>query len=69
MKPTMLVREGDTVKRGQALFTDKKNEGVCFTAPAAGSVSSINRGTKRVLRSVVIDVIGDAVESFVLPAS
>ncbi len=52
MKPTMLVREGDTVKRGQALFTDKKNEGVCFTAPAAGTVSSINRGAKRVLRSV-----------------
>ncbi len=27
MKPTMAVREGDTVKRGQLLFTDKKKRG------------------------------------------
>jgi len=31
MKPTMLVREGDKVKLGQALFEDKKNTGVFFT--------------------------------------
>ncbi|MFB3107310.1 MAG: Na(+)-translocating NADH-quinone reductase subunit A [Pseudomonadales bacterium] len=64
MRPTMQVREGDTVKRGQVLFTDKKNEGVLFTAPAAGRVASINRGAKRVLQSVVIDVEGDATETF-----
>jgi len=28
MKPTMLVKEGDRVKLGQVLFTDKKTEGV-----------------------------------------
>jgi Na+-transporting NADH:ubiquinone oxidoreductase subunit A len=56
MRPTMLVRVGDTVKRGQPLFEDKKNVGVRFTAPQAGTVASINRGLKRVLRSVVIDV-------------
>ena len=27
MKPTMAVAEGDTVAKGQALFTDKKCEG------------------------------------------
>ncbi|MEM8564045.1 MAG: NADH:ubiquinone reductase (Na(+)-transporting) subunit A, partial [Pseudomonadota bacterium] len=27
MKPTMEVKEGDRVKRGQLLFTDKKTEG------------------------------------------
>ena len=59
MKPTMLVREGDRVKLGQVLFSDKKTEGVNFTAPAAGVVSTINRGAKRVLQSVVIDVEGD----------
>ena len=31
MKPTMAVREGDSVTRGQVLFSDKKNEGVVFT--------------------------------------
>ncbi|SDJ39022.1 Na(+)-translocating NADH-quinone reductase subunit A [Billgrantia gudaonensis] len=56
MKPTMEVREGDKVKLGQLLFTDKKNDGVRFTAPAAGEVIAINRGEKRKLLSVVIEV-------------
>jgi Na+-transporting NADH:ubiquinone oxidoreductase subunit A len=64
MKPTMEVQEGDRVKVGQLLFTDKKTEGVRYTAPAAGVVSAINRGAKRVLQSVVIDVDGDDAESF-----
>jgi Na+-transporting NADH:ubiquinone oxidoreductase subunit A len=59
MKPTMLVREGDTVKKGQPLFSDKKNEGVVYTAPASGVVSKINRGLRRVFQSIVIDVEGD----------
>lgn len=62
MRPTMAVRQGDTVKRGQLLFTDKKNPGVRYTAPAAGTVSGIHRGDKRVLQSVVIEVAGDAAE-------
>ena len=64
MKPTMEVQEGDRVKLGQLLFTDKKTEGVRYTAPAAGVVSAINRGARRVLQSVVIDVDGDEAESF-----
>ncbi|MEM7026633.1 MAG: Na(+)-translocating NADH-quinone reductase subunit A [Pseudomonadota bacterium] len=54
LKPTMLISEGDHVKRGQALFEDKKNPGVVFTAPGAGVIEAINRGARRVLRSVVI---------------
>ena len=64
MKPTMSVAVGDRVKKGQLLFCDKKTEGVRYTAPAAGTISAINRGTKRVLQSVVIDVDGDEAESF-----
>ncbi len=56
MKPTMEVQEGDKVKLGQLLFTDKKVDGVRFTAPAAGEVVAINRGEKRRLLSVVIKV-------------
>lgn len=66
MKPTMRVREGDRVKLGQVLFEDKKTPGVLYTAPAAGTVSAINRGERRVLQSVVIDVDGDEEESFPL---
>uniref|UniRef100_UPI002147B899 Na(+)-translocating NADH-quinone reductase subunit A n=1 Tax=Endozoicomonas sp. SESOKO3 TaxID=2828744 RepID=UPI002147B899 len=59
MKPTMAVAVGDRVKKGQELFTDKKTPGVRYTAPAAGVIAAINRGEKRVLQSVVIDVDGD----------
>jgi Na+-transporting NADH:ubiquinone oxidoreductase subunit A len=64
LKPTMLVREGDRVKLGQPLFEDKRNPGVRYTAPAAGTVSAVNRGAKRALRSVVITVDGDEAEAF-----
>lgn len=64
MKPTMAVQVGDRVKLGQLLFSDKRTEGVRFTSPASGTVSAINRGAKRVLQSVVIDVEGDEAESF-----
>lgn len=64
MKPTMAVREGERVKCGQVLFTDKKTEGVCYTAPAAGTISAINRGARRVLQSVVIEVDGEDAETF-----
>ena len=53
-----MLREGDTVKLGQVLFEDKKNPGVKFTAPGAGTVKTIHRGAKRVLQSVVIDLKG-----------
>jgi len=59
MKPTMMVQEGDRVKLGQILFTDKKTEGVNFTSPGSGVVKGINRGAKRVLRTVVIELDGD----------
>jgi Na+-transporting NADH:ubiquinone oxidoreductase subunit A len=59
MKPTMHVEEGEHVKLGQTLFTDKKNPGVHFTAPGAGKVLSISRGPKRVLQAVIIQLEGD----------
>ncbi|WP_020408770.1 Na(+)-translocating NADH-quinone reductase subunit A [Hahella ganghwensis] len=59
MKPTMEVQVGDRVKCGQLLYTDKKTEGVRYTAPASGTVSAINRGERRVFQSIVIDVEGD----------
>jgi len=64
LKPTMLVKEGDRVKLGQTLFTDKKNPGINFTSPGAGVVRVINRGPKRVLNSIVVDLDGDEAEVF-----
>jgi len=56
LKPRMLVEEGARVRRGQALFEDKRYEGVCYTAPAGGVVRAVNRGARRVLQSVVIQI-------------
>ncbi len=64
MKPTMEVQEGDRVKLGQLLFTDKKNPGVRYTAPGAGRISAINRGEKRALQSVVIELEGEEAVGF-----
>lgn len=55
-KPTMAVKVGDRVKLGQVIFSDKKTEGVQITAPGAGVVTEINRGERRALQSVVIEL-------------
>ncbi|SDK89339.1 Na(+)-translocating NADH-quinone reductase subunit A [Aliiruegeria lutimaris] len=71
LKPKMLVAEGESVQRGQPLYCHKDSPEVVFTAPATGRVRAINRGARRVLQSVVIDVdnMFDAGVDFgVLPA-
>ncbi len=62
LKPTMLVKEGDTVASGQKLFEDKKNPGIFITAPSSGTVQSINRGEKRRFLSLIIEV-DDSIDS------
>ena len=59
IKPKMSVVVGDEVKRGQCLFIDRTNPGVQFTSPAAGKVVEVNRGAKRALISVVIELSED----------
>ncbi|MEJ2582798.1 MAG: Na(+)-translocating NADH-quinone reductase subunit A, partial [Acidobacteriota bacterium] len=41
---------------GQLLFEDRKTEGVRFTSPGAGTVAAINRGARRSLESVVVEL-------------
>lgn len=62
LKPRMAVAVGDRVKLGQTLFIDKRNPDVRYTSPGCGTVSAINRGERRVLNSVVIDLDGDDAE-------
>ncbi|STZ07883.1 Na(+)-translocating NADH-quinone reductase subunit A [Moraxella caprae] len=56
MRPTMHVKEGDIVAKGQVVFEDKKRLGVKYTAPVSGKVIAINRGERRVFESLVIKV-------------
>ena len=64
IKPKMAVAEGDRVKLGQTLFIDKRNPEVKYTAPGAGRIQAVNRGERRVLNSVVIELEGDDAEAF-----
>ena len=56
LKPAMSVNEGDTVEFGQKLFEDRKTPGVIYTAPASGKIVAVNRGPKRILESVEIEI-------------
>ncbi|UNU73789.1 Na(+)-translocating NADH-quinone reductase subunit A [Moraxella nasovis] len=68
MRPTMLVKEGDIVAKGQAVFTDKKREGVIYTAPASGRVIAINRGARRVFESLVIEIDDSIIDEITFSA-
>ena len=59
MRPMMAVAEGDEVRTGDLLFTDKKTEGVRYTSPATGRIAAVNRGAKRKFESIVIEVSGE----------
>ncbi|WP_452223274.1 Na(+)-translocating NADH-quinone reductase subunit A [Lacinutrix chionoecetis] len=50
--PKLLVKVGEKVKAGQALFFDKANENVKFASPVSGEVIEIARGEKRRILSV-----------------
>jgi len=56
LRARLAVSPGDRVARGQLLFEERRNPGVRYTAPAAGTVAAIDRGDKRALLSVAIDV-------------
>lgn len=56
LKPRMLVQEGDDVQRGTPLFCHKDAPEAMMVAPLSGKVVAVNRGARRVLQSVVIEV-------------
>lgn len=47
--PRTLVKEGDTVLAGQALFVDKATERIHFVSPVSGTVVGVERGDRRKL--------------------
>ena len=56
------MEPGQKVKLAQTLFLDKKNPGVKFTSPAGGTIQAVNRGLRRSLQSIVIDLDNDEEE-------
>lgn len=45
--PRPVVKEGETVKAGDALFVDKATEKIKFVSPVSGVVAGIDRGDRR----------------------
>ena len=53
-RPKLIIEVGDTVKAGQELFFDKKNDHIKVSAPVSGEIVEIVRGDKRKLEAVKI---------------
>ena len=49
---SVVVKEGDAVKAGDALFVDKLHPEVKFVSPVSGTVSMVERGDRRKLLSI-----------------
>ncbi len=56
MKPGFEVEVGDSVRRGQLLFKDRRRGEVWHTSPGAGTVVGVHRGARRALLSVVVEL-------------
>ena len=54
LKPKLLVREGDKVKKGTPLFFSKDNPRIHFVSPVSGEILVISRGEKRKVLEIVI---------------
>ena len=53
--PKVLVREGDHVKTGDALFVNKRYPEEKFASPVSGEVTAVVRGDRRKVLSIVIE--------------
>ncbi len=61
--PKVVVKEGDTVKAGEALFVNKQFPEVKFASPVSGKVVAVERGERR--KVLCVKVEADAQQSFV----
>lgn len=59
----VVVKEGEKVKAGGALFVDKNHPEVKFVSPVSGTVTAVERGERRKVLSVRVEA--DAQQEFV----
>jgi Na+-transporting NADH:ubiquinone oxidoreductase subunit A len=53
--PKVLVKEGDTVRAGDALFVNKQYPEVKFASPVSGRVTAVERGERRKVLCVKVE--------------
>ncbi|MDR2120227.1 MAG: Na(+)-translocating NADH-quinone reductase subunit A [Tannerella sp.] len=67
--PKVAVRQGDRVKAGSVLMTDKRFPEIRFVSPVSGEVAAVRRGEKRKVLSIEVKPDGEAeYESFPVKA-
>ena len=54
VKPKMLVKNGDRLKKGQPVYFDKANKDIVFTAPISSVVEEIKLGERRVVDYIAL---------------
>jgi Na+-transporting NADH:ubiquinone oxidoreductase subunit A len=59
LRPSVQVEEGERVLSGQTVFADRADPRVRYVAPGSGRIVEVNRGPRRSLLSVVIELQGD----------
>ncbi len=62
IKPKLLVKEGDAVKKGSPIFFDKNHPEIMFTSPIGGRIEKIVFGERRRIEIVEIAVDDNAEE-------
>jgi Na+-transporting NADH:ubiquinone oxidoreductase subunit A len=62
MKPALAVQQGDHVRLGDVLFTDRTAQEIRCCAPATGLVSAVHLGARRSLQALVIELTDDTDE-------
>lgn len=58
------VKVGEPIRAGQVLFFDKTNPEIVFRSPASGTLKAIERGARRVIVDVVVEVGEGEPETF-----
>ncbi|MCA9430212.1 MAG: NADH:ubiquinone reductase (Na(+)-transporting) subunit A, partial [Candidatus Omnitrophica bacterium] len=56
IKPRLLVQVGDDVSIGTPLVEDKTDPRIRFVSPGGGKVVAVNRGRRRRLEEIVIEI-------------
>ncbi len=64
LRPKLWVDEGERVRLGDPLFSDRRDPQIRFTSPGCGVVSGIHYGPRRTLRSVIITLEGSDEATF-----
>lgn len=52
--PKLLVKEGEAVQAGTALFYDKNYPSIKFVSPISGTIEAINRGERRKVLNITV---------------